>query len=895
MYHASQSLICTDDSIVYCYNELMGAIDSGSEAFESFCTSVPEDLINKVLLMCDKHHRSVLHAAARHVDEVAFVTFVNRASSDALDHAVTLCNFHGCYVLHEVACSQREAGFFVLMKKLSISTLNSALSLQNDARDTLLHSVFQYQPEKSVLQFLEIVSAEALSEALVLQAENLWTALHVGARYLSETGFRSFIAKASDAALSQAVPVMTDKRWTAFQVVTQYQSGAGFLALIRRVKSDALLRAIPKLSVGGWNGLSTAARYQSETGFLSLLSIVSAQAVDMALRLNNQSGLLCFQICARHLSHTAYLFLLGKISDETLTHALVCQDAQGWTGLHAVIRFQVAENICATLARVSNEAVSRVLSSRNRLTHTVLTYAIKEMPEQLLFLLNKCKEWDIRNAVLIAQGRYAVQTIVTRLWLTTDEEWQQYPGLQTKLVNVLKCNSNMIIRTLLSLLPTYIHREAIHASQSALLELFNEISTLHHLHLAFQSRKCLVADRPFSFAEESTVKHKQLLGRMQTFASSANRFLRQLRPLQMIIAESVHLSTQEAIVVNALTQNQIGRNENLCQTIWHAGLASWLEYIALIRYCGEDSVVAMTLLMMNTMHKVLSGVPKEIAWPSLAIQSTQSILSLVRSANCLVKVVTPGKVDAFLSTLADYQVRPCLRMTKESKPQYKFRHLTGTIESYPSNKIARLIKAKQRTRKTAVTWIGSSMITPLFGMHNDPSNTVGFAFDRRACVIKAMLASDAGTYEKGWLGSERDVVRYAQRISLLNFTSESAFIKFIETSLLVNEVLAELTKDALVAIVVASEVMYALDIAKDYQAKVKDKLGLDLPIVIYDPSAQLLLPYDHHEQTVRQTQESTASSTRPLRSRLFRFLFKSKDRLSSEAEKKLAAQLCFSP
>lgn len=204
----------------------------------------------------------------------------------------------------------------------------------------------------------------------------------------------------------------------------------------------------------------------------------------------------------------------------------------------------------------------------------------------------------------------------------------------------------------------------------------------------------------------------------------------------------------------------------------------------------------------------------------------------------------------FLEQITNPKQRARLREPLAGKlTSHKFHHLTGTISDYskkPSVKPHHTTHAKKQSM-TLISW---ELNTKLFQSANLKTLLVGIvlradpqleqtSYDARRAKIKALLLSDTGTYHRQWRGSLDDVKQYAQ--SVKNYTYFNEFKQVICLHTATNEVLAEPSKDSLLGILLGRDTPQARKLARQYQVDIKTKLGLHLPIILYNSEQNKLI------------------------------------------------------
>ncbi|MFZ2314343.1 MAG: hypothetical protein WAW86_01615 [Gammaproteobacteria bacterium] len=242
--------------------------------------------------------------------------------------------------------------------------------------------------------------------------------------------------------------------------------------------------------------------------------------------------------------------------------------------------------------------------------------------------------------------------------------------------------------------------------------------------------------------------------------------------------------------------------------------------------------------------------------PDYFLKSVDGIDRKVKRNQVLVTVVKIENFLELLTSLSDYESRPPLRKPIEpSTVTHKFFHLTE--ETQPYQKIKKLKSTQhQRTKKTSCTLLPADMNSVLFGEKHESTPLVALLFDQSKCLIKAMLKYDRGTYYREWVNTEEGVSKYRKSLDInnLNFTKMSAFQAHVNQSSSINEVLACLSRDALIGIAIAKDTPEARSLAKIYQDDIKTKLGILLPIIFYNRTQGNIRAFTSHDEVETKTQ-----------------------------------------
>jgi len=212
------------------------------------------------------------------------------------------------------------------------------------------------------------------------------------------------------------------------------------------------------------------------------------------------------------------------------------------------------------------------------------------------------------------------------------------------------------------------------------------------------------------------------------------------------------------------------------------------------------------------------------------------IKNKIAEQEMLLKIINPKDFESYIRQLADYDYRPEYR-DKSKNSQYKFVHLSGSI--VPITKKQPKTKPRTHTKKNSTTLLSDQLITPVFGQHHSTKSTVGLLFDWNKCNIKAMLRYDRGTYLRQWVGSRQQVIDYKNLCERdeLNFTRKKDFQDYVKNSDRLNEVLAEISRDALLGIVFCKN--SDIGLALHYHETIQQQLGINLPIFCYDNQSKM--------------------------------------------------------
>lgn len=219
-----------------------------------------------------------------------------------------------------------------------------------------------------------------------------------------------------------------------------------------------------------------------------------------------------------------------------------------------------------------------------------------------------------------------------------------------------------------------------------------------------------------------------------------------------------------------------------------------------------------------------------------------NFLNTMQNGDILAKVITntfytkKDLWDDHLQQLKNYSYRPDLRQTRLSDQDYsnfpyKYIHMKNEIVQLTEKK---LTQHYTHTKKTSTTLISAKLNNRLFR-----NSSVALGFDVNHCFIKAMLIQNGSTYSREWVSTNKIKVEdYQKSWRSYSYTNIETFKSKITTEH--NEVLANLSKEALVGIIIHESYKNfdkeLVDLAEQRQKDVSTKLNKELPILIYHPS-----------------------------------------------------------
>jgi hypothetical protein len=297
------------------------------------------------------------------------------------------------------------------------------------------------------------------------------------------------------------------------------------------------------------------------------------------------------------------------------------------------------------------------------------------------------------------------------------------------------------------------------------------------------------------------------------------------------------LSVKEQAFLQALKKETISSPEITANEVCCTGVDSWIHY----RYLRQKNDPAMQVVLDELLlaDRLFQGVTQpfnenrnsEIAKETLSFEEAHACIQTNKG---LAKTIQPKDYKAFMQQLEDLNRRPFLRQTIYGAKK-KFVHLTGEIVDYVKKRRQKAVHS--HTKKTSTTLLSEQLNTPLF------NETAGFLFHQDKCKVKARLQQSSVTFNHEWVGNETQVNQYKTSMQGINETDEKKFVEKVKNNLYTNEVLAQLNKDALQAVIITQDTPETLHLAISRRNDLRDKFSLDLPIIFYNASQRSVRHY----------------------------------------------------
>jgi ankyrin repeat protein len=849
----------------------MLAANSNTAGFTAIIDKVSVDALTAAVLVRDRQGYTLLHWTAEFSDSATFIALIEKLSVDTLSTALLLKDGYGYTLLHRAI--KNSPAFTALIKKVSVDALSTALVERNTNGTTPLHNAAEYLNSEGMCALIEKISVDTLSDALLVKDANGNTALHRAAKNSNTESFIAIINKLSVDTLSTALLQKNAHGTTPLHNAVKNLNSECLHALSKKATIEAFSHALLAQDGNGYTPLHCATFMLSKTRLIDLINEVSDEVLSTALLVKDKNGDTPLQLAAEkaHSSSnpTDFIALIEKVSIDSLSAALQIQNNHGVTPLHKAAETFNSAGCLALIEKVSIEALSANLLLQDHYGYTPLHWATQNAnPEACLALIAKVSDVTLSDAISVksnngftplqkaalnsnAKGFNALieklsADTLSKALLLKDRYWDtslhnaiQMANTVGLIASINKVNDDAI-PAIIAIMKEYdLRPENVLAALLSRSDTFSGLSLFGNGSM-MSPLKIILSESAFN-RNLADIHHKfftnkfasACLNRIWARIKSGEELLPGLRLrmqlMTVLMAKPAFSLTPDEIDFFRYLKKITAEHQDKIDTLIHQHLANRsVPSMIFLRNENRDTAY------INLLKAEAAQIPDPV------LDEVSELFLKIKQNEILIKIIAPRDHYDFIEQLKDYHYRPALR-SKISNPKYKLVHLTGQVVAY--NYHSHKNKPPYtHTKKSSATLLSSTLSTPVFGQHDPNRPLVGYLFNKKDCVIKAMLRQDRGTYCHQWLTqTEEEAKNAAHLIPNYNFTDESAFLYEINTdSSRTNEVLVKVKKEALVAIVVARKDSNSIRIAKERQNEVRDKLGLDLPVVFYDSNNGVL-------------------------------------------------------
>jgi len=706
-------------------------------------------------------------------------------------------------LLYEVLASATPENNLLeeLIKHFDNNVISLAFQENNKDGGTIIKAMTGIRKDKSIpLILYEAIIPNTLKKVLTAKSESTGSAsLQEALSNIEDKDCEAFLKIVGQNTISAALHNPIDSQST---ILFEYAnlSERKFLALVTAITPKELgsyLYYDTPLR-GKYSGFSTLYRMQSEKNLLAVMKLVSPEDLGKAIAYQDATkwnGLLGL---IYNSTDAAALFAIKKIPQEFLDKAVTTRTNNGHTPLHDISQYR-GELVVSTLIELcSSDALNLCCNRVGNANLNVINW-------MSLFL----------SPATIVKFLTKINTDSLKILLKPDD-------LNPVAVNYV----NKIAEGILN--------EAAWQNDKLVKKLFDLMGEqLAPIALKHWNEK----SKPLSPAV-----HAGVLAHLIFFSKDEETAFKNYRPMHW------HLPDFEEKLDTTPIQTSKGRvldltKPTVAQIIWEEGLSSWENYRRLNIYHLNIPYLRPVLEGLYISNKVTTGTQYDFTFISQdAKEETQirNILDLTKEENTLIKIIKDKDWPDFYNQISDYNYRSPLRkkITKTDTSQfpYKYVHMTNQIVPYKGK---RKVKNSKYTKKTSAALISKKMNTVVFGEHDPGRSLVGLLMDLRKCKLKAMLTQDRNTFSRGWVGTEKEVNDYKKLMEGRSYTDVNKFREAVrQNPHILNELLVGISREAIMAIVIATDTPESREAASNRQRQLLFNLQINVPIVYYDRPLQ---------------------------------------------------------
>lgn len=667
---------------------------------------------------------------------------------------------------------------------------------------TLPLELVENQDEIALLADLENIFSQKIDRKLSRQHDNHVIILHGAFYYASDDTLLALIEEASPQVIDDALGKLNNDQSTGLHVACSNTSEKVLLALLEKASQQAIDKALVKKTDEQWTALHTAFYHTSKNVLLTLLERASPQAINEALGIQAENNGTCLHIAFCNASEKVLLKLLKKASAENIGECLKIkiENKKSTYPLFSLTSREINKSTLLLVEKLPAELLEDILTSQPinyLLTNIFENAASPTIVFSLLKAFFEKTSFNTFNNLFGIKSPYLIQLIFSSL-------------LKIDLVS----NKNLLAKLHETLVTLFIILPEL---KTMILERWFESGNIPAYlasHLALDSN----TREPTNWLEIAWIK-----------------------------SEDPKVSYCE---------------EKSAANIFKSGISSQAEYQYYRKKQNSDPHLRYVLDELRKSALLLTGTGLDLhdylihhPAPDYYLKPVDAIERKIKSNQVLIKVVKEKNLPALLNSLLNYKQRPPLRIPIDSATvTHKFFHLSGEVKPYL--KIRKPGIQHLDTKKTSTTLLPTDMSSVIFGEKHTSTPLVALMFDQSKCRIKAMLKYDRGTFKREWVGTEETVSDYIKSLnrSHLNFTDIAKFQAHVNQSSSVNEVLACLSRDALIGIAIAKDTPKARLLAIAYQSDIRTTLGILIPIVFYNRTLGNITTFTSHDEIETKNQ-----------------------------------------
>ena len=762
-------------------------------------------------------------------DDVEKITTLMRGVSEQEQEKIfllSILDYNSRYEIDllELAAMYAKKSFTTLLDLLPEKIRNLAISGENFPGNrkysgkSTLHIAAEFQSDDAFRHLVEKTNEKMLSEILpwIYHDNKLsrYTLLHMVLLHKSVDSICMLVDKTSVKAISTALVMQDYDGRTPLYLSAATQVRGSFGKLIARSHPHALDKACRLYTTAGRSVLEAAILTQSPEDIANLLKKVSYETVKIMLKAPNIPLDLLTTMLGYFSSEPSWKIEPIVSYKKIISAALCSQDAEGRTPLYMAALGEIGDSSFGKLVALSDpdvleKACCLYTKSGHSIPHAAIT---TRSPEDIATLLRRVSYETVKKMFTLPTHSPYLTSAIAR-YIGSEPSWQTEP--------IVSYFFTLDGPNLTS------HCIALWKAGKSLPPILIKAAIPHF--------KKLIQNEPEKASE------------LEGVLASFNKIIsgKEIESKEGIV--SIRLKSGKTL---ALSKDSI-TEQKASEIIWKEGLLSYHDYY-LIKNHFPNSVIAQTVDDLYNANLLFKGC--YLLFEPTVVDSKLAQTSA--KGEVLLKIIHPDDWPEFKRQISDYTYRADLRDKKKdrSTAKDKYVHSKGKTLSemgieYEDHTKKKKEKEHKHTIKQSTTLVTSDYRTAVFGEHDPDRRLVGLLFSKEHCIIKAKLLRDTHTYAREWVGSKEEVAAYAQMMKKLNYTSFEEFKKDIEKNpQRTNEILAKLSREAMLGVVMARDTPDMRKQARMYQADLKAKTGIDLPIYFYNRAVNNMTLYTPREQ-----------------------------------------------
>lgn len=652
-----------------------------------------------------------------------------------------------------------------------------------------LDGIIAHADPKFLAQYFSLLTAQTCRKAALLESQNSWNTLMSIALESTVTNqvCKMFLDQLDETTCCKAA-------------LMQNKYGGSVVTILLERRPDLFIQFAKKLDEKTCRTIAKFEDEAKETALQTILKIchstetynafvakLDKETINSTILRENTEGYNALMAAARYCHAMNFKDLLLKMDDTVFRKGVLMQTKQSHSTLSLIAYYQTSQSVfMSVLDKLDDSTCLTTVSSELK------TIVMRQAPDVLIAFLKRIKSTFLGRNVLLSGNKIEESVLYTAAYFQNHEAFAALL-LHLTSYTITKVQNGELVKLLFQIINTQ--------SRENLTTFLNKLDKNTWKQLALH----IISNR------ESLNVRLLLRGLLEK------------------------------------SEDQVNENSNLKEV-----LRVYDEFHPIYR----DKTGQRYTSIFNETRKYLvsdmSDLIMEYAFPEKAV------LDCFHQGRALIKVIRDDVKKNWINILnyvADYVQRESLRSNKNKSDfgsdYLKFVHMLNNFVEYRSKEEKTIHKAKKinndGTKKTSLTAISRRMHTALFGFFDHKREIVGIVVDKAKLVkIKALLSQDRHTFARGWVSKKlNEIIAYANSMQTISFTDWDAFTKHIDDQpYQVNEVLAKITRESIISIVIGRYTDKAVQIARQRQADFDKKFRRLLPIVVYDMEHRCVYPLE---------------------------------------------------